>query len=434
MTEMVRVANTQKPGRTADIVFLHGLDGDARLTWGAALQGEGYNLDLFWPLWLGEDFPDAGIWSVQYDAAGSKWKGSSMPIGDRATNVLELVDVSGLGALPLIFITHSMGGLVVKQMLQDLRTGTNVKPHWQPILAHTRGIAFFSTPHNGSLPASLLRSLWPLRPGLNVAELAANNPHLRKLNQWFRANIDPSKIHLLVYCEAQSVRGLRVVDEGSADPGMTGVTAVPVDFDHVRICKLASKDMRYHGVAAFIRRALDPPAGAPPVRSGLSLLAAAETVVERFRELDGKIAVSVSSVLRFHEDWTKDERKDLVAQLQALAYSEVALSKARTALHHLGAELQARYSIDPTPQWSRANEILNSCRAYLYALCPNDRATPFPSTAALQKFLNDIVEADNPDAVQAVMAVAKTVLGLPARDCLDSAELSLGALRGIASH
>ena len=201
MTEIVRVANTEKPDRTADVVFLHGLNGDAWLTWGATREGNEYSLKSFWPRWIGEDFQDLGVWSVQYDAASSNWTGSAMPIGDRATNVLELLAVSGLGKRPLIFITHSMGGLIVKQMLHDLHTNTNVAPDWKPIYSNTRGIAFFSTPHNGSLPARALRQFWPLRPSPNIAELAANNPHLRKLNHWFRNNIDPLRIRLLIYCE-----------------------------------------------------------------------------------------------------------------------------------------------------------------------------------------------------------------------------------------
>jgi hypothetical protein len=164
-----------------------------------------------------------------------------------------------------------------------------------------------------------------LRPGTNIAELAANQPQLRKLNQWFRNNIDPFKIHLLIYCETQATHGFRVVDEGSADPGMKDVTVVPLDFDHIQICKLTSKDIRYHGVVAFVRQALAVRARPSLVRNDQSLLEAAESVVARFRELDSKISVSVSSVLLFREDWTAEERKDVVAKLQALAYSEISL-------------------------------------------------------------------------------------------------------------
>jgi pimeloyl-ACP methyl ester carboxylesterase len=433
MTEIVPAANTEKPDRTADVVFLHGLGGDARLTWGATLRRDArdaYDLELFWPMWLGDDLPDVGVWSVQYDAAGSKWTGASMPIGDRATSVLDLLDVYGLGGRPLIFVTHSMGGLIVKQMLQDLRTNTNIKSEWNTIAKHLRGIVFFSTPHNGSLGGTLLRSIWPARPGVNIAELAANNPHLRKLNQWFRNNIDPRQIHLLVYCETRSTTGLRVVDEGSADPGMKGVTVIPLDFDHVQVCKLASKDVRYQGVVTFIRRALAARGATPsPVRNDQSLLDAAESVVERFRELDSKISVSVSAVLRFKEDWTAKQREDLVEKMQALAYSELALSKARTAIYHLSEEIQARWTNPPAGYVATSNEIFSACRSYLQALCPNDRVTPFPTTGVLQKFLNDIVEAKDPAGVEAILSVAKTHLGMPEKNDLERAERALGSLR-----
>ena len=138
MTEIVPVANTNQLNRTADVVFLHGLGGDARVTLGAKrLEGD-FDLDAFWPRWLGEDFPDVGVWSVQYNAAASKWKGSSMPIGDRATSVLDLLHVSGLGVRPLVFITHSMGGLVAKQMLQDLRTVGPIRAHLLDPVAQRR--------------------------------------------------------------------------------------------------------------------------------------------------------------------------------------------------------------------------------------------------------------------------------------------------------
>lgn len=431
MTEIVPIANTDNPNRSGDVVFLHGLDGNARITWGATRRGDDYDLRLFWPLWLGRDLPDMGVWSVQYDAAGSKWTGSSMPIGDRATSVLDLLDVYGLGRLPLIFITHSMGGLVVKQMLHDLRTDTNVKPEWDSIANQVRGIVFFSTPHNGSRGASVLRDLLPARPGVNIAELSANSPELRKLNQWFRSNIDPQQIHLLVYCETQSIAGVRVVDEGSADPGMYGVPVVPLDFDHKQICKLDSKDVRYQGVLAFVRRALAPPGAIQsPVRNDQSLLDAAEGVVARFRELDSKISVNVSAVLLFKEKWTAKQRQALVEKMQALAYSEISLSKARTALCHLSEEIRARWT-DPPPKYlAISNEIIAACRTYLYALCPDDRTTPFPTTTALQHFLNDILEANDAAGVGAVLSVAKTHLGMPAKDDLDRAERALGSLRG----
>lgn len=50
---------------TMDVVFIHGLNGDLLKTW----TDDG---DCFWPNWLLEDFPEADIWAVGYDASPTK--------------------------------------------------------------------------------------------------------------------------------------------------------------------------------------------------------------------------------------------------------------------------------------------------------------------------------------------------------------------------
>src|SRR5262245_42313165 len=94
---LVPVGGTEATDRIGDVVFVHGLDGDAEASWSA---GE----DKFWPAWLAEDYPDVGVWSVRYNAASSGWKGTSLPLFDRAVNMLELLKVHGLGDRPLCFI------------------------------------------------------------------------------------------------------------------------------------------------------------------------------------------------------------------------------------------------------------------------------------------------------------------------------------------
>jgi hypothetical protein len=46
------VTNTAKDDRIGDVVFVHGLDGDAKSTWFAA-----DNPEAFWPHGLGRTFP-----------------------------------------------------------------------------------------------------------------------------------------------------------------------------------------------------------------------------------------------------------------------------------------------------------------------------------------------------------------------------------------
>src|SRR6202041_1640588 len=46
----------------------------------------------------------------------------------------------------------------------------------------------------------------------------------------------------LSFYETQDTNGIRVVDESSGDPHLSGRTAVPVDADHQTICKFSTRD------------------------------------------------------------------------------------------------------------------------------------------------------------------------------------------------
>ncbi len=54
MGQLVPVWGTERQDRMGDIVFVHGLDGDARTTWES--QGK---TNSFWLEWLGADLKDA---------------------------------------------------------------------------------------------------------------------------------------------------------------------------------------------------------------------------------------------------------------------------------------------------------------------------------------------------------------------------------------
>ena len=94
-----------------DIVFIHGLEGDARSTWT-------HSNGVFWPDWVAEDLSNANVWTLGYEAHLTKWQGGSMPLTDRATSVLNLLASKELGSKPIIIVAHSLGGLVAKKCLQ----------------------------------------------------------------------------------------------------------------------------------------------------------------------------------------------------------------------------------------------------------------------------------------------------------------------------
>ena len=264
MSRLVSIANTTKADRQGDVVFVHGLGGDARGTW------TDDRTKVFWPDNLGADLPEVGIWSLGYEASPSAWlaQGRTMPLTDRATNALEQLAVRGLGERPLVFITHSLGGLVVKWMLRLVSDSNEAR--WKPILEQTRGVVFLGTPHSGADMASWLQALGViLRLTVSVEDLRAHNPQLRDLSQWYRDNAPRNGIATLNYFETRDTHGVRAVNETTADSGLG--RPIPVDTDHLEICRISDpEDMRYLGIKQFIEKEFVPipPLHVPPSKDG----------------------------------------------------------------------------------------------------------------------------------------------------------------------
>jgi hypothetical protein len=260
-----KIAGCDDPQRVMDVVFVHGLGGDSWSTW----MADDEDIGSFWPNWLAEDVAGLGIWTLGYAASGSKWKEESMPLADRGNQMLDLLSIEGLGRRPLAFITHSMGGIVVKQILRNADS-FGVK-RYEAILAQTRGIAFIATPHSGAHIANFAELAAAIyRTNEQVRELSAHDPRLRELHGWFLNKY--LQTHPLVcrsYCEKRELRpeipllriklpkGILVVDETSAEPNILGERAIPLDEDHLSICKPADRTAQvYKGMLGFVRDCL----------------------------------------------------------------------------------------------------------------------------------------------------------------------------------
>jgi hypothetical protein len=176
----------------------------------------------------GRNVPDIAVFSLGYEASPSGWLGSTMPISDRATQLLALLEAKQLLGTPMVFVVHSLGGLVVKEMLRIAETYQNKA--WENVARQTLGIVFLATPHSGSSIAGYLGALGALlRLSVSVRELEANAAPLRDLNLWYRNNVRRLAIQTRVFFETQQTNGLRVVNESSADPAiliLAGSTAL----------------------------------------------------------------------------------------------------------------------------------------------------------------------------------------------------------------
>lgn len=250
MTGLIKISGCDNPKRCGDVIFVHGLGGHARGTWHPQ---ELRNDDNFWLAWFAQERPDLGIWSFGYKAEPFEWRGSTMPLFDRASNLQEYLEVSDIGKYPIIFIAHSMGGLLVKEMLRNAQTFQK-----KAVIQQTKGIVFLSTPHTGSHLANLVDKIGILaRNTVSVDELKSHIPQLRQLNEWYRQNVDSLQITTKVYFETRPTRGFLVVDPDSANPAIKDVQPTATDDDHISITKPKStENLVYKGVSQFIKQQL----------------------------------------------------------------------------------------------------------------------------------------------------------------------------------
>ncbi|UKD54661.1 tetratricopeptide repeat protein [Amycolatopsis sp. FU40] len=267
---MTAVVAVHVPRRAVlDVVFVHGLDGDARASWRCGGDG------TFWPRWLAADLAGVAVWTLGYDAWSSGWRGQSMPVPDRAVNLMAQLQNAGLGERPLCFVTHSMGGLLVKEILLH---AAESRTDFACFAAAARGVVFLGTPHTGSGLTRAVDALGVLYRGTPAVEdLRRNSAYLRQLNDRYRDWADETGIANLVFFETRLTRRVRVVDEASANPGLPRVRPIPVDADHVGICKPADRASLVYGQVKRFVLGLLPGRGngqAPPAAVHRTILVA----------------------------------------------------------------------------------------------------------------------------------------------------------------
>jgi tetratricopeptide (TPR) repeat protein/pimeloyl-ACP methyl ester carboxylesterase len=283
------IANTGKPDRLADVVFVHGLGGSSHKTW---RYGNAGNDDhFFWPEELGKDLPLCGIWSIGYPAGFTGLEKLGMIIEQRAGNVAFKLAKTGLGSRPIVFVTHSIGGLVVKSLIVDSQTLPDQDR--KKIVRAVRGIVFCGTPHRSSAMADAAGKLgiyfsgaaaylagflgWTLggfigrftstRP--QVKEMEANTKPLDFLHEKFVEWQSNYQIAVDTYAETQPLSRVLflmrtldcgvVVPHASANSGIAKCVVHDVDDHHLSLVRPRDrKHDVYVGVLSFIERALAP--------------------------------------------------------------------------------------------------------------------------------------------------------------------------------
>lgn len=260
------------PDAKVDVVLVHGLNGEPQRTW-TARNG------VFWPTDL---LPEslrttrANILVYGYNAdVYSKKHGV-----DPSDNFLFMHAQSLVTSLthyrkdeqsarnPIIWICHSLGGLLVKRALlysNDLRAAQH--EDYRQIYVSTFGLIFLGTPHTGSdlsawgvmlqamSDAVMPKAFWQSESVL-LKTLKKDNETLLNINNHFLDIYQRFKILMAHENHKTDLKGTKmlVVDAQSASPQLPGVTYFAIEATHSGMCKFESKNAPgYRTVAVTIK-------------------------------------------------------------------------------------------------------------------------------------------------------------------------------------
>ncbi|XP_044762040.1 protein SERAC1 isoform X2 [Coccinella septempunctata] len=233
-----------------------------------AAAGNADNFTYCWPRdWLGDDCRDLRVLGVNYETTLSKWNGCCSHVTEKtnleeqSAKLMASLLQAGVGKRPVVWVTHSMGGLLVKNIL--CKASGSSDPGVRRLIDNTRGIVFYSTPHLGSNlatfnPASQL----VLRLSIEVQDLRENSPLLLDIHKRFLKVLEDSPIRVISFVESKKTYftalkfNFQLVTPESGNPGVGEYYEIPLD--HLGICKPMSKfSFLYRRVYDFVQEVIE---------------------------------------------------------------------------------------------------------------------------------------------------------------------------------
>ncbi|RWA14940.1 hypothetical protein EKO27_g228 [Xylaria grammica] len=274
-----------------DICFVHGFTGHPERTWrskkrtaSAKTSIEKFSkrakLDL-----LPDVIPHGRVLTFGYDTnIRHSLNGpiSRNRLGDHATDFLSALDGCRFQCprRPLIFVAHSLGGLLVKDMLRLSKSYEHTQPDRYHVYGSTTSLFFFGTPHAGADPRNTIHKVLTnivkvigfrvneqivetLMPGAERSKLLADD----FLNWIYERDWN---VYTFQEEFAHSALGAKIVDDHSScinDPRHERI--VHIRADHVDMCRFTSADdPEFHKVSSALLRAQQSLPTNPPSNAG----------------------------------------------------------------------------------------------------------------------------------------------------------------------
>eukprot|EP01084_Bolivina_argentea_P002926 5465_1 len=252
-------------------ILLHGLGGDIKSSWTNKQNHITYS-EL-----LAKKYPHSKIISYGYPTSFNEGFENIVSLKERGELFVKALTsyIKDHKTKPIIFIAHSMGGLVVKHGLiyssqrQTYSASNIVANRLYNIYKRTIGIIFYGTPHLGSQIASLyskFKLLPYFGPSNDIKQLRTDNCVLIDLKKEFRGIVEKHprhkhiKIMSFIELHGTAIPSKRIVHETSSSCDLSEEieTLMKLEYNHVEMCKPANEnDQRFVHSACFIDDLLD---------------------------------------------------------------------------------------------------------------------------------------------------------------------------------
>jgi Putative serine esterase (DUF676) len=243
----------------ADVVFVHGLQGNPRRTWrykgtvvtkepasepssakkilgifkkkASRWEEKRVKTSIFWPAdLLPDDQDDVRLMTYGYDSHVTKFfegPASQASISEHGRSFLNSLtsERRDCGGRPLIFVAHSLGGLIVKEALRRSREERHHR-HLKDVYKSTFAIIFFGTPHRGSADAGwggILRQIASAaqfdttKTILSDLDPSSGSAKLDELSEAFSDMLDEQGFRVYSFQESQGKAGVKPLRQQVSD-------------------------------------------------------------------------------------------------------------------------------------------------------------------------------------------------------------------------
>lgn len=218
--------NLRDEGRENLIVFVHGLRDDGQHTW------SNDETKAIWPEMLSNDIRFDSFDIATYHYSSALFQNRGLSISNVADQLAIRLDTATLEKYHhIVFVAHSMGGIVVRNLLLKSDEIANKVPL----------VYFLATPTAGADIAKLAQIIDLNNRQLDALTSFEASNFLEDQNSSWRASNFASNIYSLCAFESKATRGFLVVDQASAQSLCTGRT-VPSGESHSGISKPYSQE------------------------------------------------------------------------------------------------------------------------------------------------------------------------------------------------